>query len=759
MLNQFYKLINKFANDNILEIYNPTRRLYHQVHSYIILMLPVEDVRDLIFGPDLTYKIGEHHMTVFENMEQHGNASTFHYTAKLNSSDGFYQYRLRVFFNDNDQPIGVSWYRKSAEEPDDLFVSVDLPPHKTKLTMDFSEEYIKPLINFIRTQQTTQVNKAQEDYHALYHAYELLNDAQIEDSPFPLEQALGYLGDIKKCLYLQDELGMHSSRSKLRYITRLEALIKNVNQPKIVEETLEIPDAPCSDASNIFNGKPLITPPLVTTPKMQTQQLEEAFSNISEKHTHVPDPFKSIPTSNKRSFNEQYLEFINELKNDYRKCCEHYLLVIEGELSMKDLTHFKSIMDKITTQQEIIESKFLQTLLLFGDETTTNIESLKAHHSAIKSLQINNIKLLIRHNKSKFLEIVLTHKKISNLEILEIMKYILVNHEAYECLRVVLNHYRIHSLLLQRDNENVLLVSYLFRLPITHPMRLECVYDIPAISSSLFHQKLQVELQKNQHEGLYDTAVIAGDIENASIAQNLYACSSEQKIQMRESIEWMRQLPVSIKNVLNRKLSESTQECEKKVRLIHEISNEINTTLALLSESSPEFVRQLKQESMSMKKQFQTAIYENEESFVECLNYIDAQQLDLVLDNMIEYSHLINNYLRYCLPSSLNFLSETANKALREYYYNELKRFGMKNNSYMALEKALSSSIDELIKIKSIFLAHQKQLHFIHAHPHEATSENLSALLDSFDQLSNLVGSWKQTQPKDTQVQELLRKR
>ena len=120
MQNRFYNVVNKFINDHALDRYSPLHRLYQQSYSYVLLMLPTEDVSDLMFRPDVTFRVSEQHMTVFEDLEQQGDSSVFHYTAKFNSSDGFYEYRLRVFFNDNDQPMGISWYRKALEESENI---------------------------------------------------------------------------------------------------------------------------------------------------------------------------------------------------------------------------------------------------------------------------------------------------------------------------------------------------------------------------------------------------------------------------------------------------------------------------------------------------------------------------------------------------------------------------------------------------------------------------------------------------------------
>ena len=94
MQNKFYQIVNRFISDSSLETYHPTHRLYQHVNSYVMLMLPIEGVSGLTFRPDATYQLDEQHMTVFEDLEQQGDSSVFHYTAKLNSSDGTYGCKL-----------------------------------------------------------------------------------------------------------------------------------------------------------------------------------------------------------------------------------------------------------------------------------------------------------------------------------------------------------------------------------------------------------------------------------------------------------------------------------------------------------------------------------------------------------------------------------------------------------------------------------------------------------------------------------------
>lgn len=743
MQNKFYKVVNKFINDNTLEMYCPLHRLYQQVYSYVLLMLPTEGVSDLMFHPDVTYQVSEQHMTVFEDLEQQGEISAFHYTAKLNNSDGFYVYRLRVFFNDNDQPMGVSWYRKALEESDDLYVQIELAAREIKLTMDFAAEQIKSLVYFIRDQQITQVNKAKEGYEALHRAYEQLIDDQVEGAPFAIDQALVYLTDMKKCLYLQEQLGIRSSRGKLAYITRLEALVNIVHQPVTEKEAIEMPSVSIaksnSDASIAINHSQVVKVLDVSKPKMQTTKLEKAFSDISLKQAAIPDAFKTIPTTNKKVLNEAYLIFIECLQNDYRECCQEYLFTMESHSAISELKHFKKLnltMDLIAKEQERIEAKYVQTLLLFGDQTTDIIGRLRAYRSAIESLTMNCIKLVVRNNKSIFLQLILDYKKFTTVELVEIMKVIFATDGATECLSDVLKRYRIHSFLLQKDSTNVLLVTYLFRLPMAHPMRLACIYDIPALSSSTFYQKLHVELQKSKDAAQYDVTTIDRDIENARMAESLYASSSEQKHQIRQNIEWIRQLPVSIQAALGRMSFEPGSSCEKKVTLIYQISREINTTIALLSVSNPAFVSRLKQESNSQMRQFKTALCENETNFVEYLNTIDATRLEQDLDELIEYYHLLNNYLRYCLPTSMDVLSEAARTELREHYFGELKRFGMKKNPYEALQGALSAMADGMCALGSLLEEHVRQLQYIKDHPNDVTSTDIEALVSGFEAIS-----------------------
>lgn len=750
MKNKFYQIVNRFISDNTLETYHPIHRLYQGTHSYVMLMLPIEAASGLTFRPDATYQLNEQHMTVFESLEQQGDSSVFHYTAKLNSPDGFYAYRLRVFFNDNDQPMGVSWYRKAFEEPDNLYVPIELANREIKLIMDFAAEQIKFLVSFVRDQQTTQINNAKERYEALYRAYEQLINDQVESVPFAMDQALTYLADMKKCLYLQDELGLHSSRRKFAYITRLEALTQITHQPLTEKEDIEFPSSSAADStldeSLATNPGQAITVLEVSKSRIQTAELENTFLGLSLKHSTIPDAFKTSPTTTKKVLNEAYLLFIESLQNDYRACCEQYLLTMESHSSIRKLKQFEELnlrMDLIAKQQERIEAKYVQTLLLFGDQTTDILARLRACPSAIESLMITSIKLLIQHNKSNFLQLILDYKKFTTVELVDIIKVILSTDSAADCLSEVLKKYRIHSFLLQKDSTNVLLATYLFRLPIAHPMRLASVYDIPALSSCTFYQKLHIELQKSKNAALYDATTIARDIENVHMAESLYASSSEQKHQIRQNIEWIRQLPVSFQAALGRMSFEPGSSCEKKVTLIYQISREINASIALLSESNPAFVRRLKQESNSQMRQFKTEIYENEANFIEYLSSIDATRLDQNLDEMIEYCHLINNYLQYCLPTSMDILPEAKRTELREHYFGELKRFGMKQNPYESLQRATYAMVDVMRKVGTLFEQHAKQLQRIKNHPEDVKLGDIKELLSSFEEISRVAKAAK----------------
>ncbi len=750
MQNKFYQIVSRFISDSTLDTYHPTHRLYQNNSSYVMLMLPIEGGRELMFHPDVTYQLDEQHMTVFEDLEQQGDRSVFHYTAKLNSSDGLYVYRLRVFFNDNDQPMGVSWYRKVLKESDDLYVQVELTAREIKITMDFAAEQIKSLVYLIRFQQTIQINHAKESYKTLYRAYEQLIDDQVEGVPFAIDEALTHLADMKKYLHLQEALGVCPSPGKFAYITRLEALTRQPHQPVTEQDASKTPVSSIVESNKeeslSINTNQAVKVLDVSKPKVDTAALEKKFSDISLKHAAIPNALKTIPTTLQKTLNEAYLMFFEELKNDYRECCEQYLLTMESYSSTNELKQFKKLnltMDSITKEQERIEEKYVQTLLLFGDQTTYIIGRIRACQSAIESLKMNNINLVIRNNKNKFLQLILDYKKITTFELIDIMKIILTTERATECLSEVLKRYRIHSFLLQKDSAHVLLATYLFRLPIAHPMRLACVYDIPALSSSTFYQKLRVELKKSEDAGLYDATTIARDIEQASMAESLYASSSEQKHQLRQHIEWIKQLPVSIQTALGRMSFEPGSSCEQKVRLTYQISKEISATIALLSVSNPSFVRRLKQESSSQMRQFQTELYENESKFVEYLSTVDATRLEQNLDEMVEYYHLLNNYLRYCLPTSNEGLSEMAHTELREHYFAELKRFGMKKNPYEAIQEALSLEADELHKLGSLLKTYATQCQYIQDHRNNFTSTDVEALTGGYGTVSSY--------PKDAQ--------
>ena len=746
MKNKFHQIVNKLANDNTLAMYPSESLLYQHTSPYLKLTLPREGVGELMFSPDVTQFIDEHHMTIFEDLEQQGEHSAFHYTAKLHRSDEFHVYRLRVFFNDKDQPIGVSWYRKAPGESDDLYLQVELTAREIKLTMDFAAEQIKLLVSLIHDQQITQVNNAKERYEAFYRAYDELIDAQVEGAPFAIGQALTYLADMKKCLYLQEELGIRSARSKLAYIRRLEALTQTTHQPVIEKKAIDMSVSSIAesnlDDSLVINFSQAVKVSDVSKPRIQTTELERIYSDISLKHSAIPDAFKVIPTTTKKILNHDYLIFMEGLQNDYRECCQQYLLNMETHSSISELKHFKKLnrtMDLIAKEQEQIESKYAQTLLLFGDQTPDIIERLRACKSAIESLMMNSIKLVIRNNKSNFLQLILEYKKFTTVELVDIMKVILATDSGTECFSDILKRYRIHSFLLQKDSTNVLLAMYLFRLPLVHPMRLACVYDIPALSSSTFYQKLYVELQKSKDEALYDATTLERDIDHVRMAESLYASSSEQKHQIRLNIEWIRQLPASIQAVLGRMSFEPGSSCEKKMTLIYQISREINTTIALLSVSNPAFVSRLKQESSSQLRQFKTVISENEANFVEYLSTVDARRLEHDLDEIIEYSHLLNNYLRYCLPTSMDVLSDAARTELREHYFGELKRFGMKKNPYEAFQGALSAMADGMRALESLMETQINQLQYLHDHPDDVTLSDIQAFMSGFEAISSFT--------------------
>jgi hypothetical protein len=739
MINKFHKITDKLVRDNELEIYHPAYLLYKASVPYILLTLPLKASDRLIFSKDLIYTLDEQHITIFSNLEETGEQSAFHYTAKLNSVDGHYVYRLRVFFNDKDQPTGVSWYRKATYESDELYLPVELKTREMKICMDFAADRVKFPVEFIRTKKVTMVMDAKERYQTLRKAYEQLVDEQSAVNPFSFETAMEYIQDMKICLSKLNDIGVTSIRWQWAYLMKLEALALIANQPVAQNEEANtshnsVVEAEESDVlliSNTFENISAITPEII----IDTSMLEKRFADISAKHASVPAAFKIVPATTRKILNEEYLMFLEQLQDDYRECCEMFLLTLENKSSRQNLKHYKELnhkMDLISKEQETIQNKYVQTILLFADETPDFIERLQGCKTPLESIMVNSIKLLIRNNKSDFLQLVLDNKQLSSDELVEVIKVILTTENATECLNLVLKKYRISTLLLQKDSNNVILASYIFRLPMVNSMRLACVYDIPALSSSSFYKKLLGELRLSRNDELYDTTTLERDIENARIAENLYANSSEQKHQIRQNIEWVRQLPASIQSALGRMSFEPNSSCHSKAKLFCEISQEINSALSILSKKNPEFVRRLKHESKSQMQQFKTEMFQNEESFVDYLNSIDATRLESDLDLMINYAHLLNNYLKYCLPNSYHLISESEVKELRDYYFNELKSFGINNNPFEKLSHALTAVSSALKELSSALTHNLKCLEGLQRDPSES---NIEKLVEVFDNL------------------------
>ena len=220
----------------------------------------------------------------------------------------------------------------------------------------------------------------------------------------------------------------------------------------------------------------------------------------------------------------------------------------------------------------------------------------------------------------------------------------------------------------------------------------------------MFYQKLKIELQKS------NDATMAQDLELVQMAENLYASSSEQKYQMRQHIDWITKLPASIQTALGR-IAHPDSPSGQKITLIYHISQEINASLAQLSFTNPNFVQRLKKESMSQIQQFKVALSGNEAEFVKYFSKSNAAQIENHLDGMINYYHSLNNYLRYCLPISPDILSESACNELRTHYFNEIQRFGIRNNPGDPLLADLSSLIDKIKQLESSLnnLAHMAQ--------------------------------------------------
>ncbi|NDH09210.1 MAG: hypothetical protein EBY16_06270 [Gammaproteobacteria bacterium] len=704
-MNTFHQIVGTLLTNETLKTDLSVSKVSRDGLPYIMLKLPSVSSDKLILNQDVTCHIDEHHITIFQNYDHKSGHSAYHYTATLQSSDGCDVYRLRVFFNSIDQPKTVGWSRKMQKNSDDLFLRKELTPREIEITMDFAVEKIKSSIDFIRSQQQTQVGSAKERYQSLYSSFDQLIQDQVPGVKFDITQALIYLEGMKQSLCLQEALGIRRSRDKWALITRLEALINFTPQPIIKKEVVEtqtsalveidldesLPVAPTQEVKVLA----------VSRPKLNLRAMEEMFSAIDSKQSEI----SALREHTK------LLSSFDDLKEDYRRCCEMYLEIMGDTSAVSELKQFTVLNDRmalIEQNQVLIEAKYVQTLLTFGEQTDENMKRLRSCQSAIeslmKSLVMKNVKLLIKNNKSQFLQLILEYKQFTTAELVNIMKAIF-SYDRTECLDEVLTRYRIHSLLLEKDSENILLASYLFRLPFGHKLREALWKKIPALSSEAFYEKLNIELNKSKCEQLYDQISIVHDIECALMAKSLYAISSEQKYQMREAIELERQLPLSIKRVLRSKTSFSLDSpWVKKMTFAHEMYKEINQTMACLG---TEFQQLVKKQIKSKMKQFKFEIFEQEKIILAELETIGEAELEKSLDSMIKFCHLLNNFLLYCLPIRMNGLSERAHTDLREYYFRQLQTFGMDTNPYdelNAIVSRLSENIKKLEELLSIIV-------------------------------------------------------
>ena len=106
----------------------------------------------------------------------------------------------------------------------------------------------------------------------------------------------------------------------------------------------------------------------------------------------------------------------------------------------------------------------------------------------------------------------------------------------------------------------------------------------------------------------------------------------------------------------------------------------------------------------------------------------------------------MNNYLRYCLPISIDVLSEDAHTALRDHYFGELKRLGMQKKP----EESTREEVLERLGACASFLqeaqesldGHCRLFERVIDNPSAVEFNDLNTLLEEFDKLSRLAKAY-----------------
>lgn len=734
MNNRFYSLIQSIQA-TLGQSYDITERCNQAHDDYLILSGRTQDARQLTFDSDLSHDLTEQHVTIFKKLEQEHEHSAYHYTAKFNDETQLYMYRLRVFFNDKDEPMGVSWYRKKIDELDDCYVDAQLEADDISKAIEFATQQIKPAIAVIRQQQKLKIDELKRAYQHAQDAYEQLIDNQTEESAFDTQQALVCVEAMQASLLSQEALGVNHLYHQFRYVQKLKILIETSVQ------VFDDHQATSNSVEKHVADEPAIIHPVAVksqirhTSTIQIAALEALFLEIESNYLAVPALLINVPARNEKIINDAYLTFFDGLKPLYQRCCESYLLLIDSSADIKTLKALHALtnrMDLIIKNQQAAEEKYVSSLLLFAHQNSSMIQRLRSCQAIMNVLPVPRINAVIRGNKHEFLSIILGCKQLTLVELTEIMKTILTTNNTCDCLTEIINKgYPIHSILLQKDEQGVPLVSYLFRLPLSHPIRVQCEVNIPALSSVGFYQKLYKDLTTQP------------DIDNARAAERLYVGSSKKKYQIKQYNDFIKNMPKKLKKALEQ-LS-LAPVCQNKVMLLRAILNEIDSTLAILSTSNPDFVKRLREESKSQSKQCQFELCKNESTFVGFLQEMQQKnQVDTFLDEMIEYYNFLNQYLCYCLPISTQSLSVEKCSQLREYYFKQLQRFGMQNNPYQALLNVVSALKESLSYIQEAFEAHLKVAKEMEKNP---TPENIEEWMKGFEQIQQISEQMKQVKP------------
>ena len=756
MLNKFYLLISYLHSQNSLTRFAPDNLLYKTTQPYWLLQLATDENVNVFVNRELTWKVIDHHISVFETKSDENDQSIYHYTAKLLSENAFYIYRLRVFFNKFDQSVGISWYRKAHNEADDLYVSMQMDAIENKLVTHFAMEQIQELIGFIRGEQTARINSAREKYESLHCEYEELIDSQTEETPFEHAQASNLIEQMANQLNLLEKLGDALYMKKQFYVQKLKNLMEAIpvaqnslalDSTKYTAVTKTETLSTEQEISFFEIDRPVIATRLYHSDTIDSTTLDHIIEQITQQQSNLPPALVSVPNSADKILNESYLDAIAALQLLHQRCCEEYLMIIDGNavmISLKKIKQYRQIVDDLTEKHDALIRKYLQTLFIFAEETNDMLVRLQACSSAIELLPVNNINYLLRKNKSKFLEIILKHKKFEDTELFNVCKELFTTSQnSVGCLEILLSSVNnLDRIFLNKDDKQVLLISYLFRLPLPHQMRLACVHNVLVLTSPGFYKKLYRALNESKALLLYDIRVITTDIENERRAEELYICSSEQKHQMRRTAEWCKKIPTSIKLALERFTSQSDSSLLKEWTLLSEIDVEIKNTLDVLSLTDPKFVEELKRSSSAQMRRFQTIFIEDEANIVNYLNSTSEESLKNDFAQMIEYYHLLNNYLRYCLPISSETLTEFDRDELRKYYFAQLQLIGMKNDPYECLRQAMFLIKQATERMAVCVSSHVKAVQDLEkqaALGGAVDGKMVQNVIDTFDALDDLV--------------------